>query len=71
MRWREWLERNHHTDIKVVALWARDMGHVYNAMTVLEDHHRLETQPRFGLHPHQRQRGIHLHDFEAFVGVNG
>ncbi|KAJ5271832.1 hypothetical protein N7524_005101 [Penicillium chrysogenum] len=34
MRWREWLERNHHTDIKVVALWARDMGHVYNAMTV-------------------------------------
>ncbi|KAJ5478640.1 hypothetical protein N7530_004149 [Penicillium desertorum] len=34
MRWREWLEENHHTDIKVVALWARDMGHVYKAMTV-------------------------------------
>ncbi|KAJ6128445.1 hypothetical protein N7471_009662 [Penicillium samsonianum] len=34
MRWRDWLEKEGHTDIKVVALWAKDMGNVYEAMPV-------------------------------------
>ncbi|CRL27847.1 unnamed protein product [Penicillium camemberti] len=35
MGWRGWLEREGHTDIKVVALWSRDMGDVYEAKPVV------------------------------------
>lgn len=35
MGWRGWLEREGHTEIKVVALWSKDMNNVYEAKRVV------------------------------------
>lgn len=35
MQWRELLEGKGHTGIKVVALWSKDMGHVYDVEPVV------------------------------------